>query len=72
MHRKRTLQASMLEPNPIDHLFAEKMERVPAFLDEHLEFSDWRSQRCAAQQRAPQVQLELAEPSNAAQRPAKY
>ena len=41
MRQKRTTQVSILEPNPVDHPFAEDMERASAFLDEHPEFADW-------------------------------
>ena len=41
MRQKRTTQTSLLEPNPVDHPFAEDMERMSAFLDEHPEFADW-------------------------------
>ncbi len=41
MRQKRTTQTSILEPNPVDHPFAEDMERMSAFLDEHPEFADW-------------------------------
>ena len=33
MRQKRTPQGSLFEPNPVDHPFAEDMERASAFLD---------------------------------------
>ena len=41
MRQKRTTQTSLLEPNAVDHPFAEDVERMSAFLDEHPEFADW-------------------------------
>ena len=41
MRQKRTTQTSLLEPNPIGHPFAEDVERMSEFLDEHPEFAGW-------------------------------
>ena len=41
MRQKHTPQGSLFEPNPVDHPFAEDMERASTFLDDHPEFADW-------------------------------
>ena len=60
MRQKRTTQTSLLEPNAVDHPFAEDVERMSAFLDEHPEFAGSSSGNfspCLANRQTPSCVL---------------